>query len=312
MKQFAPSTTTANLQRPSIVLDRHFGLATTPSVYFGDSHNTPISSFVGLGNSGPFAHDQQQVQLYLYVRNLQQQQQLLRQMSMQDPVIVPTAMRQTGSLSHSVVDSQVTDVPTKEADPLSVLLESDQALTVLPAILAATEDVKQLSNHQVLLRRQVEAFVATEEHVSTHSRGRTKPVRLGQVGIRCRHCAHMPLMNQKKGSVYFPSTFHGISQASQNMNFMHFDVSEGGKGICSAMPSVIVAEFATVFATKVSASRAGRSYWSSSAEQMGLVDTDHGIFVGNQLPSDLQPLEAPKKYNRVIPTCSATLATPKH
>jgi hypothetical protein len=63
----------------------------------------------------------------------------------------------------------------------------------LPAVLARPEDAFKVSRHQVLLRHQIEAFQATEADVSTHTRGRNKPIKLGQVGIRCRHCAHLPV-----------------------------------------------------------------------------------------------------------------------
>ena len=84
----------------------------------------------------------------------------------------------------------------------------------LPALLARPEDSLKLSSHQVFLRYQIEAFEATEDDVATHTRGRNKPISLGQVGIRCRHCAHVPVSRRQKGSTYFPATLLGLYQVS--------------------------------------------------------------------------------------------------
>jgi hypothetical protein len=50
----------------------------------------------------------------------------------------------------------------------------------LPMLLALPEDTRMLSPHQCFLPHQVEAFEASEEDVSTHTRGQNKPVTLGQ------------------------------------------------------------------------------------------------------------------------------------
>jgi hypothetical protein len=55
-------------------------------------------------------------------------------------------------------------------------------------------------------------------------------------------------------------------------------------GLCSAMPDVIKAKFAESIATKSSGSGAGRPYWAESAKQLGLVDTDRGMFFVRDLP----------------------------
>ena len=146
----------------------------------------------------------------------------------------------------------------------------------LPAILARPADAHKLSSHQVLLRHQIEVFEATEDDIFTHTRGRNKPVKLGQVGLRCRHCAHLPVCRREKGSTYFPATLLGVYQAAQNMSVTHMQC-----GVCSQMPQSIKAEFAHLISTKVGSSGAGRPYWVATAKQLGLVDTEDGIlFMG--------------------------------
>ena len=150
----------------------------------------------------------------------------------------------------------------------------------LPFLIALPEDKEQLSAHQVFLRQQIEVFRATEDDVLTHTRGRNKPISLGQIGIRCRHCAHLPVAKRQKGSTYFPSAVIGLYQAAQNMSTTHMQC-----GLCSAMPNQIKLLFANLISTKVAGSGAGRPYWGRAAKRLGLVDADNGIrFIRDSCP----------------------------
>ena len=154
----------------------------------------------------------------------------------------------------------------------------------LPAILSLPEDHIKLSTHQVFLRHQIEAFRASVEDISTHTRGRNKPVTTGQIGIRCRHCAHIPVGQRQKGSTYFPATLLGLYQAAQNMSTTHMQC-----GLCLEMPNEIKQQFAHLISTKVASFGAGRPYWEKAAKKLGFVDTDNGIrFVRDQNISEQQ------------------------
>jgi hypothetical protein len=155
--------------------------------------------------------------------------------------------------------------------------------TRLPCILAQPEDNLKLSEHQVQLRHQIEAFQATDDDVSTHTRGRNKPIILGQVGIRCRHCSHMPVCRRKKGSTYFPATLLGLYQAAQNMSTTHMQC-----GLCTEMPEAIKIQFTSLLTSKAASSGAGRPYWAQSAKKLGLVDTEDGIFCSWDLPAGVR------------------------
>jgi hypothetical protein len=145
-------------------------------------------------------------------------------------------------------------------------------LKELPAVIALPEDRLKLSVHQVFLRHQIEAFEASEEDVSTHTRGRNKRIQLGQVGIRCRHCANLPVAVKQKGSVYFPATLLGLYQAAQNMSATHLQC-----GLCTQTPYAIKHQFVALMSTRAFGSGAGRPYWAQAAKKLGLVDTDEGI-----------------------------------
>jgi hypothetical protein len=86
----------------------------------------------------------------------------------------------------------------------------------VPRPLPHVNDHLVLSEHQIFLRQQIEVFCATEADLSVRARGRNKRITLGQVGIRCRYCAHLPC--RQKGSLYYPSSTLGLYQAAQNMS----------------------------------------------------------------------------------------------
>lgn len=68
----------------------------------------------------------------------------------------------------------------------------------------------RLSPFQCLARKQIELFEATEEDVQLGSRGRNNPIVVGQVGIRCVHCAKLPASAHKRGNSCFPTKFDRV------------------------------------------------------------------------------------------------------
>jgi hypothetical protein len=58
------------------------------------------------------------------------------------------------------------------------------------------------------------------------------------------------------------------------------------------MPELIKTEFALLIGTKTagSSSSSGRAYWGRCAQQMGLVDTEKGIFVVGTIPEEIASL----------------------
>jgi hypothetical protein len=150
----------------------------------------------------------------------------------------------------------------------------------LPVILCLTDDHRKLSEHQILLRQQIEVFGASKGDVSTHTRGRNKPIMVNQVGIRCRHCKHLPVSKRQKGSAYFPGSTIGLYQAAQNMSTTHIQC-----GLCSEMPEKLKRRFAELMSCKNITSGAGRKHWGQAARSIGLVDTEDGIRFIHDMPA---------------------------
>ncbi|CAB9515193.1 expressed unknown protein [Seminavis robusta] len=134
------------------------------------------------------------------------------------------------------------------------------------------EDDRKLADAQIFLRKHIEIFEATQDEVGTHTRGRNKPIQVGQVGIRCIHCAHMRVNKRQRGATYYPATLLGLYQAAQNMNTAHMQT-----GICDQMPQSVKDEFAKIASAKNNNTGAGRPYWANSAKKLGLYDTEDGV-----------------------------------
>ena len=73
-----------------------------------------------------------------------------------------------------------------------------------PRLLYCKSDDAILGEYQTLLRQQLELFEADSHDVinGTFRQGRTTPIRLGQIGLRCKHCSKSPMSTRTKGSVY--------------------------------------------------------------------------------------------------------------
>ena len=153
-------------------------------------------------------------------------------------------------------------------------------------ILASNLDPQYLAPIHCFVRKHVEIFAATEQDLSAPAPGRKKPVVLGQVGLRCVHCAGLPFKQRVKRAICFPPSVAGVYHAVSNMKFDHFK-------ICRGMPQEARAEFERVSSTPVSSTEEKRTkgdiksrprvsnstaqYYKDSAFRMGLCDTAEGI-----------------------------------
>ena len=76
-------------------------------------------------------------------------------------------------------------------------------------VLYVKGDEQYLTEYQCLLRKQLEMFEAGPNDLRGSTQGRNIPILLGQVGLRCRHCAKLPLAARTKGAVYYSQTIEG-------------------------------------------------------------------------------------------------------
>ena len=141
------------------------------------------------------------------------------------------------------------------------------------------EDKYWLSPFRVLIRECIELSAATKIDIQDRSkRGGTKiPIKLGQVGLRCKYCANMPSSGRTKGAVSFPHSIRVMHQSVRNWQRYHF-VS------CKEIPQSIRNKFRSLQSLKSPSANASLQYWYDSARFLGLINTSNGIFFGESVP----------------------------
>ena len=138
-------------------------------------------------------------------------------------------------------------------------------------LLASPEDKSALSPLRCFLRENVYAFSASPEDIAVRT-PTTFSVVVGQVGIACVHCHHLPAKQRSNRAVCFPFSIGRIYQSVADIQRFH--LSE-----CKMVPPSVKHRFFELqkASTKGSKGLATRQYWISSAKKLGLADTSSGI-----------------------------------
>lgn len=148
-----------------------------------------------------------------------------------------------------------------------------------PVVLYQESDEHKLTAYQCLLRKQLELFEADEDDVRCSTRqGRTAPIKLGQVGLRCRHCAGVQLAARTKGAAYYSQTVEGIYQIAQNMSKVHLCER------CYRIPRDVRRQL-IVLRSDCRRAIGGKEYWSENIRALG-VYVDEGILRVKKAPKD--------------------------
>jgi hypothetical protein len=150
------------------------------------------------------------------------------------------------------------------------------AKTKSPAMsLRLSFDDEHLSEYQILVRKQLEVFEAQQDDVQSNTQGRKKSVTLGQVGLRCKHCAGLPLRQRGKGAVYYPTKLQGIYQAAQNMANSHLAES------CQLIGDDLKAAIKALRQRRDMAS-GGKMYWADGARALGIYEAVDGLRIAQR------------------------------
>ncbi|GAX26835.1 hypothetical protein FisN_9Lh106 [Fistulifera solaris] len=158
--------------------------------------------------------------------------------------------------------------PDEEVRQNSVTATSPQTQTFITMYMSC--DDQMLSAYQCLIRKQIELFAAGEEDTCTIGQGRNRRVQLGQVGVRCKHCRHVPQLAKTKGAVYFPFKKDNVYQACQNMAVVHLCDN------CPNIPTSIRAELQRLAKEPKSTTGGGKRYWSEGVRVSGIVEDAEG------------------------------------
>jgi hypothetical protein len=148
--------------------------------------------------------------------------------------------------------------------------KSQEPVTSVP--MEAPSDVDQLSKYQVLIRRQLEYFISKKDDADYSVQGRKKQARLDQVGIRCKHCSHLPHRLRGRGAGYYPAKLSGVYQAAQNMATNHLNQ------FCNSIPPEIREQLRALRGGRHdSAAGGGKQYWADMCQEIGLIEEEDGL-----------------------------------
>lgn len=139
------------------------------------------------------------------------------------------------------------------------------------AHLGTTSDEIWLSDFLVFLRKEcMEVFEATSTNVA--ERKTTKGIEVGQIGLRCRFCAHTSYRSRVNRSSCFPSSISRIYQSITMMIREHFPR-------CNEMPVETRQKYTELKYKTKKGEIESKSFWLASAKDIGFVDTEKGIFL---------------------------------
>jgi hypothetical protein len=135
-------------------------------------------------------------------------------------------------------------------------------------LLYTANDESFLSLYQCLVRKQIEVFAAEKCDVKSTAQGRNTPIRLGQVGIRCRHCSMLPPQHRTKASTYYPAKLLGVYQAAQNIAVTHLS------GYCPLIPDSLKDTLIQLRLSNKATPGRGKLYWANSMKTHDLYESD--------------------------------------
>jgi hypothetical protein len=132
-------------------------------------------------------------------------------------------------------------------------------------LLAVPQDKNNLSDLDCFLRKQIEVFCANNSDIRDAME--YVPVKPGQVGLRCLHCAKSG-EGARGDAVQYPHSVSGIFQAVGELNRLHLhDCPNLAPELKSAM---------TAMTADASLSSVHQRYYVQAAGALGLFDSDEG------------------------------------
>jgi hypothetical protein len=188
-------------------------------------------------------------------------------------VYPPRAAQCTGGVPEaSTADESSDEQHQGGGGPASPAARSRVVMDHPPICLYTESDSQFMSEHQCLIRQQMEAFSATADDVQFHiSRSMGKSIRVGRVGIRCRHCAALPQYPRVKGAVFFPKDLNSLYQVGQNMVQNHL------LAFCKVLPDKTKAKMEKLRHER-RRGRGGREHWATSAKLFGIDEDGDGLY----------------------------------
>ena len=154
---------------------------------------------------------------------------------------------------------------TLAASPVFSSAQTEYLTNRPPVPLAVATDELFLSKYQCLLRKQIELCETKVLESNRKAQGRTVPVKIGQVGIRCRHCGARRGNERSKSCIYYPKSIDGIYQLAQFMCKEHFLKK------CQYIPDNVKGQLASMQTTRARGF-GGKKYWCDQVVNLGVYE----------------------------------------
>lgn len=135
-------------------------------------------------------------------------------------------------------------------------------------LLALPQDKDWLSDMDCFVRNNVEIFSATENDLAIAKTDKKYPIKLGQVGLRCMHCAGSS-MGARREAVMYPYSISGIYESVRDFQKLHLDY-------CPHLPPDLKGAMGKLTHGCSSLSSVLRRYYVQAARALGLFDSEDG------------------------------------
>lgn len=135
-------------------------------------------------------------------------------------------------------------------------------------LLALPQDKDWLSDMDCFVRNNVEIFSATENDLAIAKTDKKYPIKLGQVGLRCMHCAGSS-MGARREAVMYPYSISGIYESVRDFQKLHLDY-------CPHLPPDLKGAMSKLTHGCSSLSSVLRRYYVQAARALGLFDSEDG------------------------------------
>ena len=132
----------------------------------------------------------------------------------------------------------------------------------------------QLSALHAFARRTcIEVFAASTEDQAKYTRSKeSKRARLGQVGLRCVFCKHLPGKLVANQATSFPTSINNLYESTRNWHRFHMPR-------CKHIPKDVRLKYDELKRVDNKKNRfATKDYFVNSAKKLGMIDTPVGIF----------------------------------
>ncbi len=178
-----------------------------------------------------------------------------------------TAAENTSSLSSVALKSPNLESGTA-AKRLKAATTTPSPEKVERVVLALPQDKDWLSDMDCFVRANVEIFIADDNDLALARLDRKYPIKLGQVGLRCVHCARSVVARRE--AVIYPNCVSSIYESVRDFQQLHLNS-------CPTLPTDLQYVMSKLnHGSRSSLTSVLRRYYIQSARALGLFDSEDG------------------------------------